>query len=121
MQDKLGFDPYYTAVTMRFPGVSDFEVVILNNTEGVNAQRNLFDEMSKRKLRGETMTHEEIMSYLPADSKKLNEAANHSKIASGSSAIKLSFWQWKEANAAAIAGKDAKEVAAIYLDYYESP
>jgi len=116
MQEKLGFDPKHTAVTMRFPGVSDFEVVILNNTEGLNAQRNLFDEMSKRKLRGETMTVEEIMSYLPDDSKKINEAANHEKIAAGG---KMRLADWKKANAAAIAGKTAAEINVLYKKYFD--
>jgi hypothetical protein len=119
MEEKLGFDPRHTAVTMKFPDVNGFEVVILNDTEGVNAQRQLFREMAKRKINGESMTVEEIMSYLPADSKKLNEAANHSKIASGTSAIKLTLQQWKAANAAAIAGKDAAEINRMYMAYYK--
>jgi hypothetical protein len=119
MEEKLGFDPRHTAVTMKFPDVNGFEVVILNDTEGVNAQRQLFREMAKRKINGESMTVEEIMSYLPADSKKLNEAANHSKIASGTSAIKLTLPGWKEANAAAIAGKTAAEINRMYAEYYK--
>lgn len=116
MEEKLGFDPRHTAVTMKFPDVNGFEVVILNDTEGVNAQRQLFREMAKRKINGESMTVDEILKYLPSNSRELNKGENHNKIAAGS---KMRLAEWKTANASEIAGKTAAEINRMYAEYYK--
>ena len=116
MEEKLGFDPEHTAVTMKFPDVNGFEVVILNDTEGVNAQRQLFREMAKRKINGESMTVDEILKYLPSNSRKLNQGETHEKIAAGG---KMRLADWKAANAAAIEGKTLMEINMLYKKYFD--
>jgi hypothetical protein len=119
IDEKSGIDPEYHVVSIQFPDVSSHEVLIVNDEQGSEAQKSLFEEMAKRKIRGGKMSLKEILEYLPENSRALNEGGAYKKITGKDSTAKMKLLEWKEANADDIAGKTSAEVNLMYAQYFK--
>ena len=117
IDDKANLNSYNHVVSIKFPDVSSREVFIINDEEGVEAQKELFAEMAKRKLNKETMTLEEILEFLPDNSYDLNEQDVYEKLTGKEPTLGLA--EWKKANAEEIKGMTPVEANKKYAEYHK--